>query len=128
VERMNILQAREAIENSLKLFAECFRGELDFSCIEAFAQRQQLFVVPSSYCLPLILLILKPARICVGSRLWVRLRTMSMNSCEVGTGAIFAGSQLVSDQFDREFLSHLFPGCLHLEDVVAADLNKIADE
>ena len=46
VERMNVLQSREAIEDSLKLFAKCFRCELDFSCIEAFAQRQQLFIVP----------------------------------------------------------------------------------
>ena len=38
--------------------------------------------------LPLILLILKPGRICVGSRRCVRLRTMSMKSCVVGTGAI----------------------------------------
>ena len=51
-----------------------------------------------------------------------------MNSCEVGTGAIFTGSQLGRHRFGRKFLPHLFPGRLHLEDVVAADLNKIADE
>ena len=32
--------------------------------------------------------ILKPARIWVGSRRWVRLRTTSRNSCDVGTGAM----------------------------------------
>lgn len=32
----------------------------------------------------------------MGSRLWVRLRTMSINSCDVGTGAIW-----VADQFRK---------------------------
>ena len=36
MERMNILQPWEAIEDCLKLFAECFRGKLDLSGIESF--------------------------------------------------------------------------------------------
>jgi hypothetical protein len=51
-----------------------------------------------------------------------------MNSCEVGTGAIFTGSQLGRHRFGRKFLPHLFPGRLHVDGVVSADLQKIADE
>ena len=53
VEWVNILQPREAIEDCLKFFAECFRGELDFSGIEAFAVsvvvRGKLLGSPTSY-------------------------------------------------------------------------------
>jgi hypothetical protein len=40
---------------------------------------------------------LKPARICVGSWRWVRLRTMSRNSWLVGTGAIWRSKRSVGD-------------------------------
>jgi len=40
VEWMNVLQAREAFQDSLKLFAECLRGKLDFSSIKAWKYGQ----------------------------------------------------------------------------------------
>lgn len=34
VERMNVLQPWKAVEDGLELFAECFGGKLDLSCVE----------------------------------------------------------------------------------------------
>ena len=95
---MDILQARESIKDVLELLAESLLCILDFSGVEPWGENFQSVIVfidnrdsfrPSDWDIPLIRLILKPARICVGSCLWVRLRTISRNSWCVGTGAIY---------------------------------------
>lgn len=81
VKRMNVLQAGKALENRLKFFAEGFGGKPDFSSVKSWIQMSasRLLHCQNIYS-PLILLILNPARICVGNLRWVRLKTISMNS------------------------------------------------
>jgi hypothetical protein len=88
MEGVDVLKSREAVEDCLELFAKRLGCELDFSSIEACGGQITVPWGPSFCHSPRILLILKPDRIWVGSFRCVRERTMSMNSCEVGTGAI----------------------------------------
>lgn len=91
VERMNVLKSRKSVKNGCELFGKGFGGVFDLANVKSCAKRSQpLLSLPSSrrVDLPLILVIANPALICVGRRLCVRLRTMSRNSCDVGTGAI----------------------------------------
>jgi hypothetical protein len=79
VEGVDVLKTREAIEYSLELFAERLGRELHLARVEALGSiSSPPRSVQSDQ--PLILLILNPDRIWVGSRLCVRLRTISMNS------------------------------------------------
>jgi hypothetical protein len=64
--------------------------------------------------IPLIRLILKPGRMTVGSCRWVRLRTISMNSWLVGTGAICQAAQSAfSSQHDTQTRTYILPCGLH---------------
>lgn len=88
VERVNVLQPWKAVEDGLELLAECFRRELDLSRVKVCKLCQPTSHISDTIGVLRILLILKPARICVGSFRCVRDSTMSINSCDVGTGAI----------------------------------------
>jgi hypothetical protein len=94
VEWVNVLQTREGIEDRGEFLAESFLCVFDLSRVEVFCRKDpsvlQLSFTLVSWRKNLlrIRLMANPARICVGSRLWVLERTMSRNSCEVGTGAI----------------------------------------
>lgn len=89
MERMYVLKARKAVEDGRKLFDKCFCSVLDFANVERWDIKS---AVPRSQVdranLHLILVIANPALIWVGRRLWVRLKTISRNSCDVGTGAM----------------------------------------
>ena len=70
VEGVDILEARETVEYGLKLFAKGLGCEFDFARVETCRNSCQLRLPDArNYFALLILLILKPARICVGSRL-----------------------------------------------------------
>jgi len=87
-EWMYVLQAGKPLENGGQLLGERLLRIFDLAGVECC---NHISPVPADMChvgLPLILLILKPARICVGRRRWVRLKTMSRNSWLVGTGCI----------------------------------------
>ena len=68
VEGMDILQAWESIKNGLELLAKSLRSKFDLASIETWQQyiNQNSSDTKVNFS-PLILLILKPARICVGS-------------------------------------------------------------
>lgn len=81
VERMNILQSGKTLEDGTELFGKGFLGELDLSSIKACRRMvssgkiQSIHTIESRtlkstagiWISPLILLILKPARIWVGN-------------------------------------------------------------
>ena len=82
---MNVLEARKSLKDRGQLFREGLLGVFDLAGVEGCLRLAELHH-HEQYQSPRILLILKPARICVGRRRWVRLRTMSRNSWLVGTG------------------------------------------
>lgn len=63
MERVNVLKSWEAIENCLKFFGESLCGVFDLSCVESCAKRQKVIEHSFLAIIPLILEILKPARI-----------------------------------------------------------------
>jgi len=72
VERMDILESWEAIEDETKFLAEGLLCEFDLSCIKICRHSVSISFTPVWYrdsFLLRILLMLKPARICVGSLL-----------------------------------------------------------
>jgi hypothetical protein len=77
---MNVLETGKPFQNCLQLFAEGLGRELDFTSVETWPVISMKDTIPLEEGSPLILLILNPARIWVGSRRCVRLRTISMNS------------------------------------------------
>ena len=88
VEWMNILKPWKAIQYQWELFCKCLLSIFDLSSIEICKGSETKSLNPWIFLILRILLIWNPARICVGNRLCVRLRTISRNSWEVGTGWI----------------------------------------
>jgi hypothetical protein len=91
VEGVDICKFGKAIEDRLQLFRKGFSSIFDLACVEllqSLFSRCAFAMVIWCQSTARILLILKPLRIWVGRRRCVRLRTMSRNSCEFGTGAI----------------------------------------
>ncbi len=77
---MDVLETGKPFQNGLQLFAEGLGCELDFASVETWPVVSTEDITSLEEGSPLILLILNPARIWVGSRRCVRLRTISMNS------------------------------------------------
>jgi hypothetical protein len=88
VERVNILEFREAVEDGLQFLGEGLGGIFNFSSIKLCNCQPTSSLYTGVRRTARILLIWKPERICVGRRRWVLLSTMSRNSVELGTGAI----------------------------------------
>lgn len=81
VERMDILKPRKAVQDRGKLLGESLLCKLDLSGVESWNMVSESAGEGAGRIPPRILLIWKPARIWVGSFLWVRLSTISRNSC-----------------------------------------------
>ena len=82
VERVDVLESREAIEDGLQLLSKRLGRKFDLSRVELMRVSVENDFLPKlcGFRTARILLIWNPARICVGSRRCVLLRTMSKNS------------------------------------------------